>query len=378
MPWKEASALSLRYEFVSLAMREGVNMTELCKRFGISPKTGYKWIHRFERDGLRGLQDRSRRPRSSPNKTPERLEKAVLGIRDKHPAWGGRKIWHRMLNLGYKKPPHASTITDILRRNNRLDPTESAKHKAWKRFERSAPNRMWQMDFKGDFPMASKRCHPLTVLDDYSRYAVGLEACPGENRSIVQPRLTGIFRRYGLPESILMDNGPPWGGAETRPYTGFSAWLIQLGITVIHSGSYHPQTLGKDERFHRTLKAEVIGNRIFRNLEDCQQHFDEWRHIYNFERPHEAVDMGVPADRYNPSPRSFPEVLPPIEYGPDDMVRKVQSNGMIYYKNKEYRVSKAFSGYHVALRPTPTDGVFNVFFCQQKVAKIDLKVQNPE
>lgn len=376
MPWKEASTVSLRHEFVFLAMKEGTNITELCSRFMITPKTGYKWIHRFEREGLKGLQNRSRRPHSSPNKTPEHLEKVALDVRDEHPAWGGRKIRRRMLDLGYRKPPHSSTITDILRRNNRLDPNECAKHRPWKRFEQDAPNRMWQMDFKGDFPLGTRRCHPFTVLDDHSRYAVGLEACLGENRFIVQPKLTGIFKRYGLPETILVDNGAPWGGGDRRPYTTFSVWLIRLGITVIHSGAYHPQTLGKDERFHRTLKAEVIQNRVFDGLEDCQQCFDEWRYVYNFERPHEAIDMKVPADEYEPSLRSFPEELPPIEYAPGDIVRKVQSKGEISYKNKTHVISRALWGYPVALRPTSTDGLLDVFFCHEKVAEIDLRVQN--
>jgi hypothetical protein len=146
--------VSLRREFVSLASKDEANIAELCRRYRISRETGYKWINRFAREGLGGLQDRCRRPHSSPNKTPGRLEEAVLSIRDRHPAWGGRKIRSRMISLGYKKPPAASTITEILRRNDRLVQEESVKHKPWERFEHSAPNRMWQMDFKGHFPMS--------------------------------------------------------------------------------------------------------------------------------------------------------------------------------------------------------------------------------
>jgi len=235
---------------------------------------------------------------------------------------------------------------------------------------------MWQMDFKGHFALDKGRCHPLTVLDDHSRYALGLEACPDEKRVTVQPKLIDVFRRYGLPHSILVDNGNPWGRAERHPHTKLTVWLIRLGITVIHSGANHPQTLGKDERFHRTLKAEVLQNRVFGDLDDCQEKFDEWKYVYNFERPHEAIGMDVPGSRYRPSSRSFPAVLPSVEYAPGDIVRKVQYKGEVFYKNKAYTVSRAFHGCHVALRRSPTDGIMDVFFCHQKVSEINLTVEN--
>jgi hypothetical protein len=157
-----------------------------------------------------------------------------------------------------------------------------------------------------------------------------------------------------------------------------TVWLIRLGIKVIHSRPYHSQTAGKEERFHRTLKAEVIGQRLFRDLADCQVHFDRWRKIYNFERPHEALGLTVPASRYRESPREFPAVLPPIEYGPDDVVRKVQQGGQVHFRGRVLKIPTSFQGYPVGLRPTVADDVFEVFFCQQKVVQIDLTKHNTD
>ena len=207
MPWQHVTPMSQRKEFVKLARIEGANRARLCARFGISRKTGYKWLARYRREGEPGLADRSRRPQNSPGETPPALVAAVLRLRERHPAWGGRKLRARLMALGHTPVPAASTITAILRRHGLIDPEESAKHKAWQRFEAEAPNDLWQMDFKGHVAVAGGRCHPLTVLDDYSRYAVGLEACANERWTTVRECLTAIFRRYGLPRKMLMDNG---------------------------------------------------------------------------------------------------------------------------------------------------------------------------
>lgn len=375
MPWKECYKVSLRQEFVMLAMVEGANRAALCRRFGISPKTGYKWIERYQAEGVKDLSDRSRRPHGSPNRTADEIEKRVVALRHQHPAWGGRKIRARLLALGHHQVPASSTITDILHRHGLIDPEESSKHTAYERFEHPVPNDLWQMDFKGHFPMnVGGRCHPLTVLDDHSRFSIGLQACGNEQGQTVRNELTHMFRRYGLPKAMLMDNGTPWGvpGAE-HLYTPLGAWLICLGIRVTHGRPYHPQTQGKDERFHRTLKVEVLRGRTFDDLSNCQRHFDQWRHVYNHERPHEALDMEVPSSRYHISPHSYPEVLPPIEYDINDDVRKVQNKGRISYKGTIYKVGKAFKGYPVALRPTSTDGVVDVYFCHQLIHRIDLR-----
>lgn len=376
MPWKEVTVVSSRKEFVVLALRPGVKITDLCQGFNISRKTGYKWINRYRSQGESGLEDESRQPHHSPGKTALELEAAVLDIRSRHPAWGGRKIRSRLEALGHETVPAASTITDILRRHGLIDPQEAEKHRAWQRFEAPAPNDLWQMDFKGHFSTAEGRCHPLTVLDDHSRYALCLAACIDEKGVTVRERLTAVFRRYGLPRRLLVDNGSPWGSDERPSYTPLTVWLLRLGLIITHSRPYHPQTLGKEERFHRSLKAEVTQYCGPFNLELCQQRFDQWREVYNCQRPHEALKMQVPASRYQPSPRRFPEKLPPIEYGPQDAVRKAQAGGVISFHNREYRLSKAFRGEYVALRPTQTDGLREVFFCNQKIDQIDLRCHN--
>lgn len=365
--------MSLRREFVVLATETDSNIRELCRRYGISPKTGYKWINRFKERGEAGLEEGSRKPHTSPSRTAPDREAAVVALRDRYRAWGGRKIRARMIRLGHQEVPAASTITGILRRHDRLDPEESAKHKAWKRFEHEAPNRLWQMDFKGHFAIAEGRCHPLTVLDDHSRFNLGLFACANERTESVQARLTELFRRYGLPVRILADNGSPWGSRWEYRYTVLGVWLLRLGVSISHGRPYHPQTQGKDERFHRTLQAELLRWEQFSDLGHCQRSFDAWRDTYNLERPHEALQMQVPADRYRVSKRPFPELLPPIEYTPGDVVRKIGKKGAIAYKGRIYQFSQAFKGQPVALRETRTDGVLDVVFCLHTVAKIDLR-----
>jgi transposase InsO family protein len=350
-------------------------ISELCRRFGISRKTGYKWINRFVTEGYPGLADRSRKPKISPTRTSRTLEKAVLQVRQRHQAWGGRKIRRHLQNQGWQQVPAASTITAILRRNGWVDPCQSLKRMAWQRFEAKTPNDLWQMDYKGHFAANQGRCHPLTVLDDHSRYSLGLEACSDQKTLTVRQRLIPIFRRYGLPKQMLMDNGSPWGSDKRHTYTPLTVWLIRQGIGIIHARPYHPQTLGKGERFHRSFKAEVGQYCIGLSLVQCQRRFDAWRQVYNFQRPHEALDMQLPAERYQPSNRQYKQNLPPIEYGPDDQVRKVQQGGWISYQGKEYTVPKAFCGERVAVRITRTDGLYDVYFCNQKIAQLNVKEQ---
>jgi transposase InsO family protein len=376
MPFKEVSILSQRHEFVQLAAAEDANVRELCRRYGLSPQTGYRWIRRFQELGVAGLVDRSRKPHQSPARTSPTIEAAVLAVRTEHPAWGARKIRARLLTLGRSELPQPSTITEILRRHHCIDPRESIKHRPFIRFEHDAPNRLWQMDFKGHFALRSGRCHPLTVLDDHSRFALALKACADEKGSTVQTHLTTVFRLHGIPERILMDNGPPWGSDAEHPFTPLTIWLIRIGIFVSHGRPYHPQTQGKEERFHRTLKAEVLRDRLFADLGECQSRFDDWRDVYNLERPHEALKLDVPASRYKPSTAAFPERLPDIEYGPDDCVRKVHM-GVIRYRSLKIKVGIGFHGYPVALRPTG-DGSFDVFFCSQKIKHLNLREKTCE
>jgi transposase InsO family protein len=374
MPWKEVSIMSLRWEFVELASQPEVNFTQLCQRFGISRDKGYKWLKRYRVEGLAGLQDRSRRPHQSPRRTGTEMEQQILRLREAHPAWGAWKIQARLTTLEIPGVPASSTVHQILRRHGRIDPAESAKRRAWQRFEHPAPNQLWQMDFKGHFALGNgQRCHPLTMLDDHSRYALCLRACRNQTGQTVQQALTETFRRYGLPERMLMDNGSPWGDDADHPFTPLTVWLLRFGIAICHGRPYHPQTQGKEERFHRTLKVELLAGRSYRDHSSVQTSFDQWRLIYNQQRPHQALGMAVPASRYQISLRCFPEQLPSIEYSSSDTVRKVQDHGKIGFRSRVFRVSKAFRGYPVALRPTVTDGLWEVYFCAHRIAQIDLR-----
>ncbi len=343
--------MSLKHEFVTLARKEGANIRELCRRYTISPPTAYELLDRYAREGDSGLAERSRRPHTSPTRTPAEMEQAVVALREEHPAWGGRTIREVLVRSGYRSVPSPSTITAILRRNGCIVGGERPRRDG-QRFEHPHPNDLWQMDFKGHFPTGAGRCHPLTVLDDHSRFALGLQACANERTETVRECLTSLFRLYGLPECMLMDNGSPWGNDAEHPRTPLTVWLMRLGIRVSHGRPYHPQTQGKAERFHRTLKAEVLQGRRFADLPSCQVAFDLWRGVYNRERPHQALDLATPLSRYAPSPRSFLETLPPIEYGDGDLVRKVMAEGWVSFKGYEFKVGRALRGYPVALRPT--------------------------
>lgn len=372
MPWKVQSLMSARKELVLLASSGQNSVSELCLRFGISRKTAYKWIDRYAAQGESGLAEKSRKPLGSPNATPLDNQEAIFEIRKSFPAWGARKIHAVLARYGINPVPATSTINSILKRNGYIDPQESAKHKKWQFFEAPAPNDLWQMDFKGHFQTLQSRCHPLTVLDDHSRYSICIKACGNETRATVQDALTQVFRIYGLPKTILCDNGPPWGDEHSR-YTRLTVWLMRMGIQVPYARSFHPQTRGKAERFHRSLKAEVAQYCENLDLDECQSRFDQWRLLYNTQRPHEALGMAVPASRYRVSARPFPETLPPVDYSPGDHVRSVQDGGYISYRGREFRLGKAFLGQRVALRPTTTEGILDVYFCDQKVGKISLR-----
>ena len=372
MPWKEVGTMDLRREFVRLARTGSLNMSTLCQRYGVSRKTGYKWLLRYAREGDPGLLDRSRRPHHQPRRSPVSLEQVILGLRQRFPAWGGRKLARVMRNEGHSQIPSPSTITEILRRHGALHSADQPPPQNYIRFEHPHPNDLWQMDFKGDFPLQRGRCHPLTVLDDHSRFALCLAACRHERFKIVKTHLTQAFERYGIPLRMTMDNGPPWGCAGYNRLTQLSAWLIEQGIGVSHSRSYHPQTQGKDERFHRTLKAELIGRRSFAGLQQCQSAFDPWRHRYNTVRPHESLNMDTPIEHYQPSTRAYRSSLPEYEYAPGDQVRKVGKNMTCGFKYRTVGIGQALVGKHVAFRATQEDGVYTLHFCHQQIGKIDL------
>lgn len=250
MPWKECGAMMLRRELVDLALAEGANRAELARRFGVSRKTAYKWLQRYRAGGLNALADQSRCPHTFGHPTPAEMEQAVLAVRKAHEAWGGRKIQARLKHQGHVDIPSASTITAILHRHDLIDPRESAKRQELTRFERAVPNDLWQMDFKGEFKLGNGRwCYPLTVLDDHSRYSLGIRACSDQKGLTVRERLTDMFARYGLPAQMLMDHGKPWYTAHSSGgWTQLSVWLLRLDIGITHGRVCHPQTQGKEER----------------------------------------------------------------------------------------------------------------------------------
>jgi transposase InsO family protein len=252
---------------------------------------------------------------------------------------------------------------------------DSAQRQHWQRFEHEHPNSLWQMDFKGDFPtLEGGRCSPLTVIDDHSRFNILLAACSRMTTKVVKTELEQAFRCYGLPARINTDNGAPWGSPSAPgQITALAVWMIRLGIHVSYSRPYHPQTNGKDERFHRSLKAEVLLRHAFTTHAHVQQELEKWRHVYNTERPHEALGMATPLTRYQPSPRTMPEHLPEPEYGPGDEVLKVNSNGVVRFRDKPLRLSIALKGLRVAARPKDDeDGVIEFWFAHHRVAKLDL------
>ena len=389
MPWKVMNAMQQRHELVLLARQAGANVRLLCRRFAVSPATAYKWINRYRLEGLAGLSERSRRPGRSPGRTGAAVESAALAVRDAHRAWGGRKVRAVLARravagelrdgdgaeLRVGDVPAASTVTAILRRHGRLDERECGKHAPFQRFEHAAPNDLWQMDFKGHFALSrGGRCHPLTVLDDHSRFALGVRACVDETTETVKRELTGIFRRYGLPRRMLMDNGSPWGDEWEQPWTKLTAWLLRLDIGVTHGRPRHPQTQGKDERFNRTLNVEAIRGVAFEDVSWAQARFDPWRVVYNEERPHEALGMAVPASRYAVSARGMPRELPALEYGEGVKVVRVGEGGRARFQKREVRIGKAFAGEPVGLRATTTEGLWEVYFGRHRVGELDMRV----
>ncbi len=372
MPWCRESVMSQRIDFIRLAEISSF-MSEACRGFGISRKTGYKWLARFQEVGIQGLEDRSSRPHRSPRRTSDDIEQLILIGREEHPAWGARKLKSWLEGRGDKELPAPSTITEILRRHGLISPEESRKRGPFQRFEYPQPNDLWQMDFKGPFRVASRPCYPLTVLDDHSRFSLLLKACEDQKRMTVKRHLREAFEAYGLPAAVLVDNGGPWATTLGTGWTQLSVWLLRMKIHVIHSRIRHPQTLGKDERFHKTLSVECVEGHVYSTFKQVQNRFDQWRDVYNYQRPHESLGMEPPASRYKISLRPFPSTPPPIEYDPHDKVRKVSEKGKIKFSGRFWRVGKAFCGYPVGVRPSEEDGRFQVYFCQQLIREIDLR-----
>ena len=371
MSWEECSVEDRRRECVGLAGTEGANLSALASRFGVSRKTLYKWKSRAAGGEAPWWEDRSRRPHTSPARVSDELEQAVLEVREAHPMWGARKILHVLESSGRDlKLAAASTVCAILRRHGKIAAEESAKRREFVHFEHEAPNDVWQMDYKGDFSTRGGRCHPLTIVDDHSRYAVAVRALRDESSEVTREAMIDVFHCYGLPRSVLVDNGSCWGRKEGY-YSDFALWLVRLGIDIIYSRPRHPQTRGKNERFNRTLKEEVIQGRLFANFVECQREFDAFRRVYNTVRPHEALAMAVPASRYRLSERPYPHRLASPEYLSSDTIVRVRASGLIVVDKERYHLGQALRGERVALRPTEVDGIYDVYYYRRRIGVIN-------
>lgn len=369
MPWKPMNTFELRKEFVLQATVSDLSFTELCSRYGISRKTGYKWLDRYRAGGLSNLDDLTREPRVQPLHLSPEMEEKILALKQKRPLWGARKLRKRLELDGVAPLPARSTVHTVLKRNGLVDREVGLRSKPFIRFERDAPNSLWQMDFKGWFHTLDRPCHPLTALDDHSRFNIILAALSGEKTALVQAELEEAFTRYGLPDAILTDNGSPWGSDQHHRFTVLGTWLMRLGIEHIHSRPYHPQTQGKEERFHRTLKLEVISRRQWRGLEHCQEEFDIWRTHYNTERPHEGISDHFPVELYRPSQRRYAGPPPSPEYPAGATVRKVDASGKISFRGRPHLISKAFRGEYVRL-VKDLEGRISVLYGSTKIASL--------
>jgi len=342
MPWKVTNVMDQRINFVVRAIQERESFTALCREFDISRQTGYRWVRRYREVGsFSRLHERSRRPRNSPNRTSDVVERRVIELRLLY-GWGAKKL--HVLLAGEGLELSIRTINRIIDRHGLVDPKDSHSP-ATKRFEREAPNQLWQMDFKGDFDVQEGRCYPLSILDDHSRYLIGLYALPGQRAEPVHDCLVTCFRAFGVPEAMLMDHGTPWWSTTNSwGLTWLSVSLIKQGIRLYNGRFRHPQTQGKVERFHRTLQESFRHHGRPDTLGGCVEMFSGFRYQYNHVRPHEALHMDVPAERYYPSPRPYDPNPPEWEY-PDSFLKlRVNSQGMLTYNKTRYFVSESLAG----------------------------------
>jgi transposase InsO family protein len=346
MPWKETVVKDQRIAFVVRAKQETWSISALCREFGISRKTGHKWLRRHAQEGsLSALEERSRRPTKSPRRTSSELEQRVVELRGQE-GWGSRKLqW-----LLAQEHVHLarSTIDRILHREGLMDERE-ATYPATSRFERPLPNDLVQMDFKGEYQLADDSwCHPLSLIDDHSRFSLGLYALANQRGETVRQRLTEAFERYGVPTAMLVDHGCPWWSPTNgHGLTKLSVWLIRQGIQLHLSGIRHPQTQGKVERFHRTLDEAVVHWGKPETLLGFADLFAHFRSVYNKSRPHEALGMQTPASRYRSSPRPFQPEPPPWQYPEGSVVRKLNPAGCLCYRGHRYFVCEALAEEHV-------------------------------
>ena len=346
MPWLETNVRDQRIQFVMTARRPDANVSAVCRAFGISRKTGYKWLRReAEAGSVAALSDASRRPHHSPMRT-SRAVTTRIGVLRAAFGWGGEKLAVLLAAEGVPLAPR--TIDRIIQREG-WTRTDAAPAAAPHRFVHAAPNDLWQMDAKGAYPLAQGRCHPLSIVDDHSRFAVGLAALPTLERRMVQSLLIQSFEQYGLPTAMLMDHGSPWWSTKgSAGLTTLGVFLLKQGIRVMYGGVRHPQTQGKVERFHRTLAERLRWAGVPTTLAGFQRALAGFREEYNEVRPHEALGMEPPALHFRPSPRAYQPRPRPWIYPIGVEVRRVRSNGQVTVAGTSYFVSIALQGEEVA------------------------------
>jgi putative transposase len=372
MPWRHTSPMDQKTQFIADYLRRTLSMTELCTLYGVSRKTGYKWIDRYLTSGPPGLEERSRKPFSSPNQTPQQVVEALIELRQHHPSWGAKKLLSILQKRHPRWPlPARSTVCDIFSRHGLVPKTRHRRHIGHPGKPTSlilAPNDVWSADFKGHFKTGDGLyCYPLTVADGYSRFLLGCHALSSTRVAEAKPVFTRLFKAFGLPKRIRTDNGVPFATTTLGRLSQLSAWWVRLGILpeCIEPGKPHQN--GRHERMHRTLKAETTHPPAHTRRAQ-QLKFECFREEFNFQRPHEALDMRTPAACYAPSSRKMPHKLPPLEYPDRFEVRYVSANGGIRWNRQWVNVSHVCVGEYVGLEEID-DGVWNVYFGPLKLGR---------
>jgi putative transposase len=373
MTWKELSRVDERIVLVSEYLKGEKPMTELCREFGVSRKTGYKWLGRYQVEGAAGLDDRSRAPRSHPNRIEQVVLEALVQARRAHPHWGARKI---LAWLARKQPalklPVPSTVSELFARYG-LSRARQARRRTPPYTDpfanADAANRVWCADFKGDFQTGDhKRCYPLTVTDAFSRMLLRCTALRSPKTVRVQPVFESVFREFGLPERIRTDNGTPFASRGAGGLSRLSVWWVKLGIRHERIQPGHPEQNGRHERMHRTLKQETLRPPAA-TARSQQSRFDAFQREFNHDRPHEAIDNDTPASRYKSSDRELPRRLPAIDYPSDFNVRKVAMSGRIRWRSAMVTISHALEGEWIGIQPG--DGLHRVFFANVDLGFLD-------
>ena len=373
MPWKDANIMELRIQFITDWLRKKHTVSDLCALYGISRKSGHKWIDRYQHEGPDWVLERSHAARVIANKTPLEVEQALMQMRALHPTWGARKLLHL---VGLQQPalrlPHESTVCDMLKRNGLITAKPRRRaigHPGRPSSVTSAPNDSWSADFKGQFRLGNGQyTYPLTVTDNYSRYLLGCQCLQGTLLEPTKEVFTRVFKEHGLPRRIKTDNGSPFAAATLGRLSQLSVWWLRLGIQPELSEPGKPQQNGRHERMHRTLKAEAT-KPPGANGGAQQRKFNAWRQEYNEVRPHEALEMSTPGWVHRPSPRPMPAKLPEMCYPDRFEVRYVSANGGIRWHKRWVNVSSALVGQHVGLEAVD-DGLWDLYFGVKKLGRL--------